>query len=244
MTTTPSTTTTAQATAPPLELAYRYLLATRVGGGAAVAAEQELAAIEPATLGQALADDAGRLAFWIDVYNGAVERHPVRAGGSTLDKWRYFSRSAVNVAGQDLSLDDIEHGLLRRSRWKLGLGYVGNPLPGRFEREHRVARLDPRVHFALNCGVASCPPIAAYTADHLEEQLELASRAYLQAESERRGHTLFVPQLMLWYLGDFGGLRGVRRLLRRYGVEGADGRIRFKRYDWTPAPGRWTPGGP
>lgn len=244
MTTTVSTITTARAPAAPLELAYRYLLATRVGGAAAATAEQELAAIEPAALRRALTEDAARLAFWIDVYNGAVERHPVDGGASTIDRWRYFSRPVVNVAGQDLSLDVIEHGLLRRSRWKLGLGYVGHPLPGRFEREHRVARLDPRIHFALNCGVASCPPIAAYDADRLGEQLELATRSYLHGESERRGDTLVVPQLMLWYLGDFGGLRGVRRLLRRHGVEGAGGRIRFKRYDWTPAPGRWTPGGP
>lgn len=244
MSTVPSSTTITQAPDPLLELAYRYLLATRLDDAAAVAAEQELAAVEPAALHKALAEDAARLAFWIDVYNGAVERHPVRAGASTIDRWRYFSRPVVKVAGQDLSLDVIEHGLLRRSRWKLGLGYVGNPLPGRFEREHRVARLDPRIHFALNCGVASCPPIAAYTADRLEEQLELATRSYLHGESELRGDTLLVPQLMLWYLGDFGGVPGVRRLLRRYGVEGADGRIRFKRYDWTPAPGRWTPGGP
>lgn len=229
-------------TTDPLRLAYDYLLATRVDDAAAATAEQQLAAIEPAALRRALAEDAGRLAFWVDVYNGAVERHPVRAGASTVDRWRYFSRPIVNVAGQDLSLDVIEHGLLRRSRWKLSLGYLGNPLPGRFQREFRVERLDPRIHFALNCGVASCPPIAAYAADRIEEQLELATRSYLHGESEPRGDTLLAPALLLLYLGDFGGLRGVRRLLRRYEVEGADGRIRFKRYDWTPAPGNWASG--
>jgi hypothetical protein len=227
----------------PLELAYDYLLATRTDHAAAATAEQELAAIEPASLLQASADDDSRLAFWIDVYNGAVERHPVRAHVSTVERLRYFRRPVVSVAGQKLSLDGIEHGLLRRSRWRLGLGYLGNPLPGRFEREHRVARVDPRIHFALNCGVASCPPIAAYAAERIEAQLELATRSYLHGESELRGSTLLVPALLLWYLGDFGGVRGVRRMLRRYGVEGASGRIRFKRYDWTPAPGRWTADG-
>jgi hypothetical protein len=229
-------------TTDPLELAHDYLLATRMDDAAAATAERELAAIEPAALRRALAAEAGRLAFWIDVYNGAVERHPVRAGASMVDRWRYFSGPLVNVAGQDLSLDVIEHGLLRRSRWKLSLGYLGNPLPGRFQREHRVTRLDPRIHFALNCGVASCPPIAAYAVDRIEEQLELATRGYLHGESERRGDTLLAPALLLLYLGDFGGLRGVRRLLRRYEIEGADGRIRFKRYDWTPAPGKWASG--
>jgi len=228
--------------ADPLELACVYLLATRMDDAAAATAERGLTAVEPAALRRALADDARRLAFWIDVYNGAVERHPVGEDVSTLERVRYFRRPVVTVAGQDLSLDAIEHGLLRRSRWRVSLGYLGNPRPGHFEREHRVDRVDPRIHFALNCGVASCPPIAAYAADRIEAQLELATRSYLHGESELRGSTL--PALLLWYLGDFGGLRGVRRMLRRYEVEGADARIRFKRYDWTPAAGRWTADGP
>ena len=212
----------------PLELAYDYLLATRTGDGAAPTAEQELAAIEPATLRQALTDDARRLAFWIDVYNGAVERHPVGTDASTLERVRYFRRRMVTVAGQDLSLDAIEHGLLRRSRWRLSLGYLGNPLPGSFEREHRVTRVDPRIHFALNCGATSCPPIAAYDPDRLDEQLELATKSYLSTEVLAEDDVLRVPAVLLWYVGDFGGPSGVRRMLRRAGIEDADRRLRFR----------------
>ena len=52
-----------------------------------------------------------------------------------------ISGPAVVGAGRSLSLDTIEHGLLRRSRPKLGLGYLPNPLAGRFERSHRRTKL-------------------------------------------------------------------------------------------------------
>jgi hypothetical protein len=222
-----------------LDLAREYLLSTRRRDAESPALERRLAVLDPLQLRREVADDAARLAFWIDIYNGAVQRHPVRADGPPWERLRYFRRPAVEVAGRTLSLDAIEHGLLRRSRWLLGLGYLPNPLPGRFERSHRVERVDPRIHFALNCGVASCPPIAAYSAELIDEQLDRATRGYLQAEIDRDGRALVVPALLLWYAGDFGGARGIRAFLREHGVQGWHRPIRFKRYDWTPAPDRW-----
>ena len=42
---------------------------------------------------------------------------------------------------------------------------------------------------------------------------------------------------MLWYRGDFGGRRGIRRILREYGVVDLDevSRIRYREYDWSLA---------
>ncbi len=221
-----------------LELAHDYLFATRRGHDAAES-EVRLAKLDPRELRRSLVDDDARKAFWIDLYNGAVLRHEVRTDSGALERLRYFRRSVLTVAGRRLSLDTIEHGLLRRSRPKLGLGYATNPLPSPFEREHRVARIDPRVHFALNCGVAACPPIAAYDAARIDQQLEQATSSYLRSEVERDGRGIAVPTLLLWYIGDFGGPPGIRRLLRRHGIEGWGAPVRFKRYDWTPAPGRW-----
>merc|ERR1712020_23232 len=42
--------------------------------------------------------------------------------------------------------------------------------------------VDPRIHFALNCGAKSCPPIKTFTGDEVEEQLEVATQAYLESE--------------------------------------------------------------
>jgi hypothetical protein len=72
---------------------------------------------------------------------------------------------------------------------------------------------------------------------HLDGDLERATAAYVAAESRRSpdGKTVHVPRLLLWYRGDFGGGTGVRALLRRHGVIGADEtpRLRYAGYDWT-----------
>ena len=225
--------------ADPRELAVDYLLATRRDAATAAGLERDLAAISPFELRRALADDASRHAFWIDVYNGTVLRHQALDVTDPWARLRHFRRTIVIVAGQPLSLDGIENGILRRSRWKLGLGYLGNPLPSRFEQVHRVDRVDPRIHFALNCGALSCPPIAAYRSESIDDQLDLATRSNLATEVMQERDAIAVPAVLLWYAGDFGGAPGIRRLLRQHGVEGWNRHIRFSKYDWTAAPDRW-----
>jgi hypothetical protein len=143
----------------------------------------------------------------------------------------------VTVAGRRLSPNAIEHGILRRSAFLAGLGHVRNPLPSQFERLLRVERVDPRIHFALNCGARSCPPLAAWEPATLDADLERATGAYLVAESARSadGRELTVPRLLRWYRGDFGGRAGILRLLQHHGVLGAgeSPRLRFGDYDWT-----------
>ena len=101
--------------------------------------------------------------------------------------------------------------------------------------------MNPRIHFALNCAAASCPPIAAYDPDRLDGQLDLATRGYLAATVGRRDGRLVVPRVFLWFMGDFGGPAGVRRFLVHHGVELGSGRLRYAAWDWAPAPGVWDP---
>ena len=226
--------------AEPGRLAVEYLLAARTGSDEAGAPGRELARLEPSELGIALGDDGARLAFWIDVYNATVlcARPPdlLHLSG----RRRFFGRPAVTVAGETLTFDDIEHGLLRRSRWKLGLGYVPNLRPSPFERRQRLRRVDARIHFALNCAAASCPPISAYRAADIDEQLDLATRSYLRSTVVSDATSTEVPALFLWFMGDFGGPPGVRRFLRDHGVAGWGRRLRFATWDWTPTRGRWS----
>lgn len=233
-------TTTVGAPAP--VLAERLLRAVR-GGDEVEAARvgAALAALAPDALAGDLPDDRARVATWLNVYNAAAQRLVARDPAGDLRRSRLFGRPAVTVAGTALSLDAIEHGLLRRSRWKLGLGWLGNPAPGSFERRFRVGRVDPRVHFALNCAAASCPPIAAYEPARLDAQLDLATRAYLASAIRDDGDRLVVPRVFLWFIGDFGGPAGVRRFLARHGVDDRGRRLRFDAWDWTPAPGAWSP---
>jgi len=202
-------------------------------------AEDRLAALDPTALAVALSDPAHRLAFWLNVYNGAVRARLLQDPAAYRRRWRFFSSPAITVAGRRLSPNAIEHGILRRSAISLGLGYVRNPVPSRFERLHRVGRLDPRIHFALNCGARSCPPLAAYHPEHLDAQLDAAARSYLSGETAvlDGGASVRIPRLLLWYLGDFGGRSGILRLLRRFEVIGprAAPRVTFGAYDWTLA---------
>ena len=235
---------------PPVDLARSYLDAVRRGDTPG-APEAALAALGENRLAR-LGDDA-RTAFWTNVYNAAVNarlaEEPSRFAG--LARLRFFRTPVVTVADTDLSPNDIEHGLLRGSKLSVGLGYLPRPVPDAFERRHRVRDPDPRVHFALNCGAASCPAVAAYDADRIADQLSLATRAYLDGtvRYDRRTDTVTLPRILAWYRGDFGGLAGVWALLDEYDAlppgASAGSRLRYDDYDWsldlgafrTPDPG-------
>lgn len=216
----------------------RFLRAVRTPDGRGPALDtvrDRIADASPAQL-----DDLGpeeRLAFWLNVYNAATGAALLADPERFEDRRRFFGKSIVTVAGTDLSLDQIEHGILRGSQWKYGLGYVPNPFPSAFVRRHRVADPDARVHFALNCGAASCPAVAAYDATDVDDQLDRAAGSYLRSETVVEGGTARVPRLLLWYRGDFGGRSGIRALLREYGVIDPDAvsRIRYREYDWSLA---------
>jgi hypothetical protein len=226
--------------ADPSDLAVELLRATRSGDTTTSRTVMaELGTMAPDRLAAGLPNDAARLAFWIDVYNAAMQHQPSEDVRSWHRRSRLFRRPAITVAGRQLSLDAIEHGMLRGSRWKLTLGYGHNPRPSPFERAHQVSQLDPRIHFALNCGAASCPPIAAYAADQVDEQLDLATRSFLASDVIDADGVLRLPSVFLWFIGDFAGPAGTRRFLGRHGIDPSGSRIRYQRWDWTPAPGRW-----
>jgi hypothetical protein len=220
----------------PLEVARRLVEEARAGRDTA-AARAALAGFSAAGLAAALPDDATRIAFWLNVYNGAVRARLLADPAAYRRRWPFFATTAVTVAGRRLSPNAIENGLLRRSAFLVGIGYLRNPRPSSFERLLRVERVDPRIHFALNCGARSCPPLAAWDVATLEADLERATGAYLAAESARsaEGSVLTVPRLLSWYRGDFGGRAGILALLRRHGVVGSDEapRLRYGDFDWT-----------
>jgi hypothetical protein len=217
-------------------LARDYLQTVRSDGTAA-SLRVRLAALDPDALTRELVDDARRKAFWLNVYNGAVRELLASDPGRYDSRIRFFYARQVPVAGRQLSLNRIEHGVLRRSMLSFGLGYLPNPVPSRFERRHRVDRLDPRIHFALNCGATSCPPIRSYEAGRIDEQLALASEAYLEStvtyDPER--DVVEIPRLFRWYRGDFGGRDGILTFLSEHGPlsPGDAPRLAYSDYDWT-----------
>ncbi len=207
----------------PLSVSADLLYAVKTDG-AVDDLRDYLATLDRERLRRSLSSRSRRLSFWLNCYNAyaqlLVERDPSVLAGNRLDRWKLFARDRIPVAGVWLSLDDVEHGMLRGSRHPWGMGYLPRPLPSSFERECRLEGGDPRIHFALGVGSESCPPITVFSPEDCREELDVATEWYLEENAHYdpdRG-VVTVPRLFLWYRGDFGGKRGVLEFLREYGT--------------------------
>jgi len=156
--------------------------------------------------------------------------------------------ASYRVGDDDFTLNVIEHGLLRRNAKP---PYSLRRTLGSSDRRLLAApsKLDPRIHFALNCAASSCPPIRAYEPDRIDEQLALATRTYIAAETEtdHDARTVKLPYLLKLYAKDFGADRGdaVRFVADRLPAADADWirmehlagtlKIGWTTYDWTIA---------
>lgn len=206
----------------PLSLSADLLYTVKTEGDADQLREQ-LAALERTQLERALSGREGKLAFWLNCYNAYAQlliedEEPDLFEGGHLDRWKFFARDQIPVSGVWLSLNDIEHGLLRSSKQSWGFGYVPRLLPSSFERQFRLEECDPRVHFALGHGAEHCPPIAVYSPQDVDEELDIAIEWFLEenVSYDDEDDTATVPRLFRQYRGDFGGKRGVIGFLREY----------------------------
>ncbi len=181
--------------------------------------------------------DDDKKAFWINLYNAYTQVALKNDPGQYNRRSQFFGNRSIEIAGTRFSLDDMEHGILRRSKIKWSLGYFNKLFPKRIEKKLRVDKLDYRLHFALNCGAKSCPPIAFYKPETINQQLVLATKAYLASESEYDETTNIVklPTLMSWFRRDFGGKRKIIEILKQLFIVPVDKKptIKFKSYDWT-----------
>ncbi len=188
------------------------------------------------SLKNSLSSDAEKKAFWINLYNGYTQMILKADADKYKERNKFFKAKQIEVAGKMFSLDDIEHGILRHSKIKWSLGYLNKLFPGKTEKDLRVDTLDYRIHFALNCGAKSCPPIAFYNPENLDQQLDLATRSYLtgEAEYDAEDNTVKLPALMSWFRRDFGGKKKMKLLLKKIQIipEGSNPKIAFKKYDW------------
>lgn len=181
-----------------------------------------------------------RKAFWINVYNAFIILK-IREYPEIYKNKRnqFFKKRWIKIANRALSFDNIEHGILRRSKNKLSRGYFNKAFYriSKFEKEFRLHKLDYRLHFALNCGSVSCPPVAFYEAEQLDEQLNLAQFNFLTTDSyyEAQTNILTVSKIFFWFIKDFGGKSGVIQMHKSEKIipENTKPKIKFKDYDWT-----------
>lgn len=182
-------------------------------------------------------DQDSQLAFLINAYNAwTVELVLTEYPGldSIKDIGFLFSspwrQEIVSLFGEQVSLDDIEHGMIRG-----------------WNRYH-----EPRIHFAVNCAAIGCPPLRAeaYEAQRLEQQLEDSTRLFISDKTRNyfSSGRLYISSIFNWYEEDFEqgwlGVNSVAEFLVRYvdvlGLEAKDEaslgndrmRIRHLKYDW------------
>ena len=169
-----------------------------------------------------------QIVFWVNVYNARVLEGVVRRPGlkSVLDVGKlvgvptlgFFRERAVS-GGRKISLNDIEHEILRT-------GFH-----------------EPRIHFVLNCASASCPalPPRALETATLDSTLDAAARAFLLDRSKNQiapGPELKLSSIFKWYRSDFETAAGslqvfVQRYWKGAGVVRVDAPIKFLNYDWS-----------
>ena len=133
-------------------------------------------------------------AYWINLYNAftvelILSRFPVASirdinispGLLARGPW---GAKLLTIEGEKLSLDDIEHRILRPI-WR-----------------------DNRVHYALNCASLGCPNLQpqAYSAENCEALLEKGAREFInhpRGVSLHKGK-LQVSSIYVWFQEDFG----------------------------------------
>jgi hypothetical protein len=219
-----------------MKLSQDLLYAAKTGDSVE-AFTQQLANANEVDLARQLSSEAQKTAFWLNIYN-AYTQYQLRQNPDQYKKRsRFYKAKFIRIAGKNMSLDKVEHGILRRSKVKWSLGYLNKWFPSKFEKRFRVSKVDWRIHFALNCGAKSCPPIAFYKPEQLERQLELSTQNYLKSDAafDATANKVGVPILMSWFRGDFGGKKNILPILKKYNIIPADAKptIYFKKYDWS-----------
>lgn len=171
-----------------------------------------------------------QFAYWINLYNAltvdvVLEHYPVASIRDIDISPGLFSdgpwgAELVAVEGVALTLDDIEHRILRPI-WE-----------------------DPRIHYAVNCASVGCPDLRgrAFTAAQADAMLTAGARDYI---NDPRGAAVVEGELVVssiyeWFQADFGGTeQGVIDHLRRYAEPGLGERLAGRtgydddRYDWS-----------
>lgn len=166
---------------------------------------------------------AESIAYWINAYNAytvhqVVQHYPIASikdikGGITFVN-TIWDEKFINIEGHKYDLNNIEQGILRK-----------------YYKE-------PRIHFALNCASISCPSLAnfAYTADQLEEQLDVMAKIFLADKTKNTISTqeVSISKIFKWYKGDFTNGQKLIDYINQYTdvMIAPKAKVRYQDYNW------------
>lgn len=152
---------------------------------------------------------AEQLAFWMNAYNALciniIIQHETEnnveiasINDITTDGNPVWDQVAGKVAGQDISLNAIEHDMLRK-QWD-----------------------EPLVHACIVCASASCPNLRpqAFVPQTLRDQMEDQMREWMKNDSKgiklTDNNRLELSRIFLWFGADFGEYKGIQEFLPKY----------------------------
>ena len=187
----------------------------------------DVAALEQVTDGVAKDTVPGskneKLAFYINAYNANIlaevlKLYPIesvtKVGGLPFS---FFTSKRITIAGEKMSFNHLEKDVVR-------------PLG------------EPRVHFALNCASASCPPLRdkAYAGGKLDADLDAMTAPFVNTNPKGiqvsdGGKVANVSKIFDWYKEDFQKAGSTVGFINKYRKEplDKDAKISFQEYDWS-----------
>lgn len=159
-----------------------------------------------------------QMAYWINLYNAftiqkIVARYPV-ASIMDLEGGNIFDKATIDIGGKNYTLNQIEKEMLLR--------------------QFR----EPRVHFAVNCAAASCPPLlsGAWTEANIQKNYEKMTKAFINNPSYNKVSTNFmeISKIFEWYADDFGGSNNLINYFNKYAniKIKSSAKVRYLEYDW------------
>lgn len=158
------------------------------------------------------------MAYWINLYNALtihsiVEKYPVNSI-MDLEGGKVWDKKKIEIKGESLTLNMIEKDKLLK----------------KFK--------EPRVHFAVNCAAASCPPLLnkAWEEDNVQRYFEQQAKAFINNKKYNvlSAKSVEVSQIFNWYASDFGGADKIVAYIQKYSdtTINSSAKVTFKEYDW------------
>ncbi|MHC4584184.1 MAG: DUF547 domain-containing protein [Planctomycetota bacterium] len=160
-------------------------------------------------------DDNEKIAFWLNAYNALtlkaiIDNYPIK---SSFFKSRIYPKNSIRqiagvwdkikfkVMGQNLTLEHIEHKILR------------------------VKFDEPGIHMAMVCAAFGCPPLRnePYTGDKLQEQLDDQTHRFLANPEKfkiaRADSRIYLSPIFKWFAVDFIKKHGPPKNIGRHNKE-------------------------
>ncbi|MCP4439928.1 MAG: DUF547 domain-containing protein [Aureispira sp.] len=158
------------------------------------------------------------MAFWINLYNAftikvILDKYPVKSI-MDLNGGKVWDVQKVTIGSKSYTLGQIEADKLLK----------------RFK--------EPRVHFAVNCAAASCPPLLnkAWTEDNIQRYYEKQAKLFVNHSGYNTlsAKSLQLSQIFNWYASDFGGASNIVKYVQKYSDTPIKdkAKVSYREYDW------------